>query len=125
MSARYALYGFLWAIFLCPIRLSIFQGHWTWYLRRPEREGGSSSRSYTSDYFIPSFFPRLARRFVKAVSLHRCQWSNSFKFYLGEKNFPCHLLTTNTIERERGRVLIQGGWDTYLLVAWLSWEETS
>ena len=71
------------------------------------------------------FFPRLARRFVKAVSLHRCPWSNSFKFYLGEKKFPCHLLTTNKIEGERGRVLIQGGWDTYLLVAWLSWEETS
>ena len=55
------------------------------------------------------FFPRLARRFVKAVSLHGCQWSNSFKFYQGEKKFPCHLLTTNKIEGERGRVLIQGG----------------
>ena len=55
MSARYALYGFLWAIFLCPILLSIFQGHWTWYLGRREREGGSSSRSCTSDYFMPSF----------------------------------------------------------------------
>ena len=71
------------------------------------------------------FFPRLARRFVKAVSLHRCPRSNSFKFYLGEKKFPYLLLTTNKIEGERGRVLIQGGWDTYLLVAWLSWEETS
>ena len=28
---------------------------------------------------------------------------------LGEKKFPCHLLTTNKIEGERGRVLIQGG----------------
>ena len=35
------------------------------------------------------------------------------------------MFTTNKIKVERGRVLIQGGWDTYLLVAWLSWEETS
>ena len=74
---------------------------------------------------MPSFFPRLGRRFVKAVSLHRCQSSNSFKFYQGEKKFPFHLHTTNKIEGERGKVVSQGGWDTYLLVAWLSWEETS
>ena len=44
--------------------------------------------------------------------------------FIKEKR-SCHLLTTDKIEGERGRVLIQGGWDTYLLVAWLSWEETS